>query len=166
MWGENKMNYKHNDKVTAIIYGTEIKDARISIDSYGIPFICQNLIGGCDVNDKLGYKYSWRLNKDFTDPDVTDLKLFEKNWDTLEAGDIIISSGAEALVIDVLPNSFLRSYFREFKLSCNWYSKKEAISQGWTIKQSTPETETIEIAGKRYSKEEFEKATKDLKEVK
>jgi len=67
-----------------MIDGTEILDARISIDQDGTPFICQNLMKGATANDKLGYKYSWILANDFTQCDVTNLKLVEtKSWDTL-----------------------------------------------------------------------------------
>ena len=66
---------KHNQKVTCEIDGIKITDARISINKDGSPFICQNEQLGAHADDKLGYKYSWGLMKDFTDFAVTDLSI-------------------------------------------------------------------------------------------
>jgi hypothetical protein len=68
------MKYEHGDYVTCKIHDKEIKDARISIDIDGHPFICQNQIGGIDAEDKLGYKWSWSLREDFSGFYVSDLK--------------------------------------------------------------------------------------------
>ena len=69
--------------------------------------------------------------------DESDIALAETNWDTLEAGDIIINSyGDEALIIDILPNSFVKSLWGNFEITANIYSKKEAQANGWTIKEA------------------------------
>ena len=67
--------------------------------------------------------------------------LAEKTWDTLEVGDIIVNTqGAKAMVIDVFPNSFVRSWWGNFNESYGIYSKKEAQKNGWRIKGAVTET--------------------------
>lgn len=66
--------FKHGDKVTCYICETYIDDAVITIEN-GIPFICQNYKNGSDCNNKQGYNYSWQLEEDFNDCEVSNLKL-------------------------------------------------------------------------------------------
>ena len=67
-------------------------------------------------------------------------KLAKKTWDTLEAGDIVVDTDErEAMIMDVFPNSFIRSYWRNFNESSGTCSKKLAQALGWTIKG----TETV-----------------------
>jgi len=81
---EEQNKFKDGDKVTCYINGVFIEDGVISIEKdrsssdYGRPFICQNYKDGNDATDKKGYKYSWVLREDFTQTDVTDLKLKEE----------------------------------------------------------------------------------------
>ena len=59
----------------------------------------------------------------------------EKTWDTLAVGDIIVNTDEEeTMIIDVFPNSFVKSYWGNFNQSSDIYSKKEAQTAGWTIK--------------------------------
>ena len=63
------------------------------------------------------------------------ITLVEKTWDTLEVGDIVVEKGgAKAMIIDVFPNSFVRSFWRNFNESGGVYSKKQAQDEEWTIK--------------------------------
>jgi len=66
----------------------------------------------------------------------------------LKAGDIIVSEGGKkAKVIDVLPNSFLRSCWGDFEEARIWHKFTEAEKHGWMIKGE----ETIIIVGdKKY----------------
>lgn len=43
------MKYSHGQKVKCTIENIEIDDAKISIDKDGTPYICQNLIDGCEA---------------------------------------------------------------------------------------------------------------------
>ena len=95
------MNFKHNQKVTCEIDGIKITDAKISIDESGNPFICQNEVDGSEAEDKLGYKYSWLLTKDFTSIDVKNLKPVKETIRDIEIGDILIRDGDEQMVLDV-----------------------------------------------------------------
>jgi len=98
--------FKHNDRVTCTIKGTKITDARISIDKDGYTYICQNEQNGGRAYNLLGFKYSWCINRDFTNRDVTNLKLVEKTWDNLQYGDQITNSGGDIRTILVAhPNS-------------------------------------------------------------
>lgn len=70
--------FKHGQRVSCVIeyYGSKriITDAKISIDKYGTPFICQNRCSGNSTQDKLGYRFAWQLRKDFTEAHLTKLK--------------------------------------------------------------------------------------------
>ena len=71
----------------------------------------------------------------------SDITLAEKTWDTLEAGDILVDTdGEEALIIDVFPNSFVKSYWGSVGIVSGVYSKKQAQNEGWTIKGAVTET--------------------------
>jgi len=141
------MNFKHNDRVTCKIHVTEIKDARISIDKDGTPFICQNVKCGVYTEDKLGYKYSWRLSKDFTDCFVKDLKLATPTWDTLAVEDIILDSGgAGRMVLAVQNNLVWFSAIEHFDVSYDWCTKKQLKRLGYTIQGAAPEVEEITVA--------------------
>jgi hypothetical protein len=53
--------FRHGDKVTCIMDGTVITDAKISVND-GMFFICQNHRNGDAAADLLGYKHSWSLS--------------------------------------------------------------------------------------------------------
>ena len=135
------MTFKNGDRVTCIIYDTEILDARISIDQDGTPFICQNLMHGVTANDKLGYKYSWMLAKNFTQLDVTNLKLVEtKSWDTLALKDILVNKyGDRRMVLDVRNDLVDVSNLNYFEAYRRTYTKKELQNLGYTIENLTEE---------------------------
>jgi len=68
----------------------------------------------------------------------------------LKAGDIIVDRhGEEAKVLEVLPNSFLRSLSNYFEEAGPWYTYKEAERAGYRIK-GTEEGNIINVGGKRY----------------
>ena len=52
---------RHGMRVQCEIMGEKIKDAKISIDSNGYVFICQNVKDGTYTENKLGYKESWLI---------------------------------------------------------------------------------------------------------
>lgn len=142
------MKYQHYQKVLCTIAGTPITDARISIDSGGIPFICQNEINGINAENKLGYKYSYRINKDFTYPDVKNLRPFERTtitWDTLEQGDFIEDKdGEKREILHIGGRAIFPSKWDNFNKGCTqFYTKEEFIHLGYTIIQ--PHTEIREV---------------------
>jgi len=122
-----------------MIDGTEILDARISIDQDGTPFICQNLMKGATANDKLGYKYSWILANDFTQCDVTNLKLVEtKSWDTLAWKDILVNKdGDRRMVLGILNDLVFTSMYGNFQIFWGGFTKKELKDSGYTIENLT-----------------------------
>jgi len=131
---------KHNQKVTCEISGTKITDARISIDKDGTPYICQNEQLGAHTNNKLGYKYSWMLYKDFTGENVTNLRPFEKDWDTLQVGDEIKSSKVyeNRTVLGVCGRVIFLSWASNKDQYSGGYTKDELIEDGFTIVRDTP----------------------------
>jgi hypothetical protein len=155
------MKFKHNDRVTCEIDGTKITDARISIDKDGTPFICQNEKIGMGTYDKLGYKYSWSLKKDFTSHlsaeniQVTNLRPFEKTWDTLEVGDEIVDKGGSIrTVLGICGRVIFVSYPND-KDSClsGGYTKKGLIARGFTIVSPKVEEEVEELTMEELCKE-------------
>jgi len=129
---------KHNQKVTCEISGTKITDARISIDKDGIPFICQNEQLGASAKNKLGYKYSWMLKKDFTNINVKNLRPLEKDWDTLQVGDEIGHLYEKRTVLGVCGRVIFISWPCNKDRYFGGNTKKELIECGYTIVQDTP----------------------------
>lgn len=79
---------KHGDRVTCEILGKKIDDARISVDTNGKHFICQNKEDGARAENILGYKYSWSFNPEGPEPgSVTNLTAIPRTLDDLMAGD-------------------------------------------------------------------------------
>ncbi len=147
---------KHNDKVTCTIKGIEITDARISIGKSGRPYICHNekKCNGSDAEDMLGYKYSWVLDRDFTDRGVTNLLLVP----TFQKGDILIHKrGYKIKILEVLGDLYFISALDDFASVGSTYTEQELKKNG--CKLVTPV--------KEYSHDEIAKAlgidAKDLK---
>jgi len=131
-------NMKHNQKVTCEIDGIKITDARISINKDGLPFICQNEKNGVNADDKLGYKYSWMLKKDFTNINVKNLRPLEKDWDTLQVGDEIKIPFEKRTVLGVCGRVIFISWVDDKDRFYSGYTKYELIEDGYTIIQDTP----------------------------
>ena len=133
------MNFKHNDRVTCKILGTEITDARISIDEDGTPFICYEKNGGT-TDDNLGYKYSCSLSN----PLVTDLKLATPTWDSLSWKDIVLhKDGYTQEVLAVVNDMVCISDMDEFDTTSGWYTKEKLQEIGYTIEGAVPPLEEI-----------------------
>ena len=78
-----------------------------------------------------------------------DLYYAEKNWDTLEVGDVVIhEDGDKSKVLAVLGDVFLKSCWEGFEFADGcWYTKTQAQEYGWTIEGATPtEDEEVEKA--------------------
>ncbi len=147
---------KHNDKVTCSTNGTVITDARISIDNDGTPFICHNEkdCDGSSADDKLGYKYSWGLDRDFTEKNVTNLRLAG----AFQKGDILTyKRGGKIKVLEVLGDLYFMSDLDDFTKAGSAYTEQELKKDGYKL--VTPV--------KEYSRDEIAKAlgidAKDLK---
>lgn len=54
--------FAHGDKCEFRYKGSVYSDARISINSDGSAYLCQDICNGFTTDDKLGYKYSYKLN--------------------------------------------------------------------------------------------------------
>jgi len=147
------MNLKHNQKVTCKIEGEKITDAKISIDEYGTLYICQNKKDGSSADDKLGYRYSWKLNKDFTDCGVTNLKPLNKTIRDVEIGDIIIDSeGDERMLLDVRERIVGLAFSHDFENFSGFSTFEELEEDGYKLKDE-PEEEVEELTMEELCKE-------------
>lgn len=144
--------FKHGDYVTCTIDGINITDARISIDNAGNPFICQDIKDGYDADDKLGYKYSWCIEKDFTCYGVTNLKLKTMTLDDIKEGDVIYNAAGNERTVLVRMNQVVilgrKENYGIFAIPT--YTIDELKYKGYTLKNTTePVKMTVaEIAAK------------------
>lgn len=136
--------FKHGQKVQCNIKGTEINDAKISINKDGTPFICQNEGNGHDAEDKLGYMFSWMLNKDFTFPNVQNLRPFKKSFDYPIIGDEYMNRfGISFFVLGVCGKVIFLSG-KDKDVFFGGFTKEELVKSCYTIVENTPE-EPIEV---------------------
>jgi hypothetical protein len=146
------MKFKHGDKVTCTIDGRKITDARISIDPNEDAFICQNVRDGARARDLLGYKYSYYIGCDFSNPGVEDLKLVEKTLDNVEVGDMLVNkSREEHKVLGVCGEIVFLSRRQDFNDTLGCRTRHYLKVNGWKTKQE--ETPTEELTMEELCKE-------------
>lgn len=97
------------------------------------------------IIDRKDVKYPYSLGSipiNWCDEELELIKPMEKTFENLEAGDVVVDTdGEEAKVIDVLPNSFLRSCWGTFDQTWGWHTKKQAQRYGWKIKGAEEEVD-------------------------
>ena len=148
------MNFKHGDRVKCTIDGTEIDDARISIDKDGTPFICQDKKAGWKADDMLGYKYSWILDEEFEDRNVTNLRPAKKSFDYPEIGDEYIDTNGESqVVLGVAGRVIFLSSVEDKDYFILGVTKERLIEFGYTIVQDEPREEPTEMVDSRRDRE-------------
>jgi len=137
------MKFKHGQRVTCKIIQcdvTKIKDAKISINSDGSKYVCQNQKDGNNsAKDKLGYKYSFDIEN------VTDLKPLIKDWDNLEIGDEIGTDNGIKTVLGVCGLVIHLSCIDSPDSYDNGYTVPAMKRNNWTIVQSKKEEEKVEV---------------------
>lgn len=152
------MKFTHGQRVLCTIDGTEITDAKISINKDGTPFICQNEWDGNDAEDKLGYQFSWSLDGDFTDLQVKNLRP-ARSWDNLSQADvgakikdqlgdigvILEVSQSGKLFVSSNIKSDLVGYF-------SWCHIETPKKNGWTFLDEEPTEEVVEMTVEKVSK--------------
>lgn len=140
------MNFKHGDRVKCTIKGTEIDDARISIDKDGTPFICQHRKRGLYAEDTLGYRFSWMLSKEFEDRGVTNLQSAEKSFDYPKIGDEYKSiCGGSRFVLGVAGRVIFLSSRKDKDTFSYGTTKEHLMKYGYTIVQDEPNEESTEM---------------------
>ena len=140
------MKFKHGDRVKCTISGINIEDARISIDKDGTPYICQNTVPGIAVRNKLGYKYSWKISKEFEDSDVTNLRREKKSFDYPEIGDKYTSGlGNSRFVLGVAGRAIFLSSVNDKDSFGYGTTKVELVERGYTVVQDEPKEEPTEM---------------------
>ena len=135
------MKFKHGDRVKCTINGTDIDEARISIDKDGTPFICQNETPGDSAEDMFEYKYSWKL-----DDNVTNLRHEKKSFDYPEIGDKYTSGlGNSRFVLGVAGRAIFLSSVNDKDSFGYGTTKEELVERGYTVVQDEPNEETAEM---------------------
>lgn len=135
------MNFKHGDRVKCTIDGTDIDEARISIDKDGTPFICQNETPGDSAEDMFEYKYSWKL-----DDNVTNLRSAKKSFDSPKIGDEYIDAkGNSRFVLGVAGRVIFLSSPLSKDDFCSILTKEQLIILGYTIANDKPKEEPTEM---------------------
>lgn len=135
------MNFKHGDRVKCTIDGTDIDEARISIDKDGTPFICQNETPGDSAEDMFEYKYSWKL-----DDNVTNLRSAKKSFDCPKIGDEYVFEGRNSrFVLGVAGRVIFLSSFLDKDSFAYGTTKERLIEEGCTIVQDEPNEEPAEM---------------------
>ena len=135
------MKFKHGDRVKCTIDGTDIDEARISIDKDGTPFICQNETPGDSAEDMFEYKYSWKL-----DDNVTNLRHEKKSFDYPEIGDKYTSGlGNSRFVLGVAGRAIFLSSVNDKDSFGYGTTKEELVERGYTVVQDEPNEETAEM---------------------
>jgi len=163
--------FKHGDRVTCDFHGSKICDGRVSINSDGTGFICQNEFMGLSADELFGYKFSlmtWPPYKEKTVENaafsVTNLKLMEKTLDNLEVVDSVWNDdGGEFIVLGVCGSVYLLSTDTNCEIGTFFFTAKYLRDNGYTVKNT--KEETIEIDGKKYKKSEVSDRVKELKPV-
>ena len=138
--------FKHGQRVTCEIDGVKIDDAKISIDKDGEVFICQNKYDGDEPEDKLGYKYGWKITYkkvEFFDgkESVKNLQFLPRTLDDLEEGDIVVDSeGIEKTIVGICGQIVFLSNRKE--IVSYWLLSN--MKSRFTLKQGNEEwTETL-----------------------
>ena len=141
------MNFKHNQKVVCEIDGKKVTDAKISIDKYRTPYICQNEKEGTTTDNLLGYKYSWQLNKDFTNDNVTNLKPLNKTIRYVEIGDIVVDkyyNENKRMVLDVREKIVALSEDDDFEIF-DCFCTFEELEEDYKLKDEPEEVEELTV---------------------
>jgi hypothetical protein len=113
-----------------------------------------------DVDDNCNYSYGIFNGKKKLDTCYDCLKdehlePLEKTWDTLEEGDVVVSkTGGQREVLAIKGRVIILSIHNDFN-SCSYHSftKEDLIANGYTIKNSTPESDTVEVSMQEIAKE-------------
>ena len=152
--------FKHGQRCTCEIDGKKVTNAKISIDSHGDVYVCQNVVDGADADNMLGYKYSVWLAENTEEQTIeicsgiTNLVLLPRTIEDVEEGDMVVNMlpDEEQKVLsrcgDVIFLSINRDHTHVHPCLYTPTSLKE---NGYTIKQDTPpeeENRTYKICGK------------------
>lgn len=87
--------------------------------------------------------------------------------DDLEVGDIVErGDGYKRKILAKQDLIVAVSSSNDFSIFWGWYTIERIKESGYKFPDSQENLETVEIAGRKYDKAEFEEAIKDLKEVK
>lgn len=141
---------KHGMAVTCIINDHTVKDAKISIDSTGDIYICQNILDGTTANLKLGYKYSWIMyiasvvkayELQLKQEGISELKSSNRTIkDGVMLDDIIVCEDKERKILGSCDKVIFVSQFNNFEVAASSsYTLHELIGLGYKLKEEIEE---------------------------
>jgi len=145
------MKFPHGARVQCRIIETEINDARISADLDGMMFVCQNLKDGDKTSDRLGYRYSWVIGREWMEGvhNVHNLRLAGSP----QVGDIlVIGDGDKRKVLARLESLVFMSAINNYEVTGSFFTTQETEKYRWKVEgQPVPEPRVLtmnEIAEK------------------
>jgi len=123
------------------------------------------------ITNGLVFRYAdgKEITKDRWSGDLVEVEL-PLTWETLGVGDEVLSGDQylRTTVLARIEDSVLLSLlsgYSEKDQANGWFTIHELKRAGYTIVGADPEPETVEVLGKKYLKEDVEKAVKDLRSV-
>jgi len=135
------MNYKIGDKIKVKENFWEIKSGvgfndrkkKLAGRTLEVKFVDNNGVVDTKQDDS-NDDTVWAWDKNWLEPYNPTI-----TWDTLKWKDVVIDEeGNEYLVLGILNDMVLLSYFCDFESSDYWCHKQELQKFGYTIKQATP----------------------------
>ena len=157
--------FKHGMKVTCVVDGTEIEDARLSKDYEGAWHICQNEKRGITGGELFGYKYSWKFGKSWEEGEhgFSDMYAIEPIYGIKEGDIVVDKDGDQAKVFFCNDYIFIKSYWSDFSTTqSTFYTYEEAIVTGWKPKDYKDNSDKKDELVKKAK--EMEKKAKELRE--
>ena len=149
--------FKHGQRVTFVLQGKKITDARISIGK-GVKtkdciFLCQNEIEGMFCEELFGFKYSYCL---LGKGDayfgsfilIKNLTILDRTIEDVEEGDVLIDNRnekQERVVLGVCGSVVHLSAVKKPDMLCSSYTKQQLRKDDFTIKQDSPTEGILEI---------------------
>jgi hypothetical protein len=148
------MELKHGMRVRGKIEGIDIKDGKLYKSGGGRWHLCQNKVKGCDIPDKLGYKFSWRFTNlpQGTFSDGIELYPFDStNIEDIYEGCRIKNEEEEREVLGICGMAVITSLSNCFNIAQGVYTIEELKEQGFTlVPEVEPEPEPS-LVGKEVS---------------
>lgn len=138
------MKLESGMRISCKIKDVVINDARIQKEEEKY-YICQNIKNGSDCKNKLGYKYSWKLNctteQGLSEVDVTDLKVPPITLDDVYKGcEVKDSAGSIYTVLARLEDVVFLSFAGGGKDCCrHGYTIHELKKYKYTVVSPVPE---------------------------
>ena len=135
-----KLKQSHGRRVSFVLMGDYVDDAKISVNKGGKIYFCNNkrsVWNNGIIENKFGYEYAWLY-----DDDVKDIKFKPKTLRDIEVGDVLVhENGDERMVLGICGRVHLMSADDDFEEYDDGYTIVELIANGYKVKQDLSEEE-------------------------